>query len=272
MAILCGHDDGISQYTSTVKPIVLSVTITFTGQTSKLFGKCNCYWSKWVAVKHTDGFLSSCSHSYWCNVKWSVLSHPATLLRSQCTIIARLAAPDERTILCCSVATHSTLYTAQPGKERHHFKYFSTQHCITSHVWNNIWKYSHNIAAVCTDEVLKKGKEHENVNSRDGSGQPIVIYRSISIPGSRFPSGFCIGLKIKRSGVRSLLLVMCNFSFHTVPVYPTVMGTGWTWIVSKWLRLPAYLYDVCAVFSQGRWACSNVVCATPGRLMVGWIW
>ena len=41
-----------------------------------------------------------------------------------------------------------------------------------------------------------------------------------------------------------------NFSFHTTSAYTAVMGTWWTKLVSEWLKLPAYLYDECAVFCQ----------------------
>ena len=45
-----------------------------------------------------------------------------------------------------------------------------------------------------------------------------------------------------------------------------LMGTSQTEVVSEWLKLPAYLYGVCAVFSQGRWGCSSGVYPTPGKV------
>ena len=57
-----------------------------------------------------------------------------------------------------------------------------------------------------------------------------------------------------------------NFSFHTASAYPAMMGARWTRIVTEWLKLLAYLYDVCAVFSQGWWDCSNGVCPIPGKV------
>ena len=41
--------------------------------------------------------------------------------------------------------------------------------------------------------------------------------------------------------------------------HPTVMGTWWMRIVTEWLKLPAYLYDVCAAFLKGD-EIARVVC------------
>ena len=46
--------------------------------------------------------------------------------------------------------------------------------------------------------------------------------------------------------------------------YIRVMDTWWTRVVTALLMLPAYLHDMCAVFSQGRGYCSSDVCPIPG--------
>ena len=49
-----------------------------------------------------------------------------------------------------------------------------------------------------------------------------------------------------------------------------VMGTWWTRIVTGWLKLPACLYDLCAVFSQRTWNCSSGVCRISKKV-TGWL-
>ena len=36
----------------------------------------------------------------------------------------------------------------------------------------------------------------------------------------------------------------------------------------EWLKLPACLYDVCAVFSERRYDCSRGASPIPGKVMV----
>ena len=57
-----------------------------------------------------------------------------------------------------------------------------------------------------------------------------------------------------------------NFSFHAASANPAVMGTWWMNIVTEWLKLLVYLYDVCTVFFQRRllkWCVSLI----PGKVM-----
>ena len=65
-----------------------------------------------------------------------------------------------------------------------------------------------------------------------------------------------------------------NFLCHTATTYPAVMGTWWTRIVTGFrLKLLAYSYDMCSVFSQGR-SCSQCMSnrTMEGKWSVEHIW
>ena len=64
------------------------------------------------------------------------------------------------------------------------------------------------------------------------------------------PSGKGVGLKITRSGVRFPLLIMCKSLSLYCLCHPS--SDGYLVGGNEWIKLSAYLYDVCAVCSQGR--------------------
>ena len=83
-----------------------------------------------------------------------------------------------------------------------------------------------------------------------------------------WPSGWDVGLKIKRSSVTTVgnaYKWQANFSFHSTSAYSAVMGAWWTRIVMDWLKLPAYLYDVCAVYSVRKDEIAQVVSFIIGK-------
>ena len=53
-----------------------------------------------------------------------------------------------------------------------------------------------------------------------------------------------------------------NFSFHTASAYQAEIRTWGTAIVIEWLKVHAYLNELCAVFSHERWDCSSSVSYT----------
>ena len=66
----------------------------------------------------------------------------------------------------------------------------------------------------------------------------------------------------------SYVEVLGNFSWHAASAYPAMTIT----LVTDGLNRPTYVYDVCAVFFQGRRDCSRGVLLMPGKLTGQRIW
>ena len=60
-----------------------------------------------------------------------------------------------------------------------------------------------------------------------------------------------------------------NFSFITASAYLAVMGTWWMKFVFEWSKLPAYLCDVCPVFSHIYLVCVSYTAKGFGQLDMG---
>ena len=113
--------------------------------------------------------------------------------------------------------------------------------------------------------IIKQYK-HKFSNTR-------TIYDVLAWCGSTWPNGQGIRFKILtslrfNSHCWSCVAVLGKTS-HSMLLMQWLVPGGWQLCLS-WLKLPAYLCDVCIVCSQLRWNCVSGV--SPGKIMISWVW